>query len=238
MEQVLPGWFTAEELLLHRMETFHRERVHAVAGGEAPFALKKGPMLVVHLIPSESVRSRRRFSATDLASKGTAILPLGEQSGNRRFNADGYATCESDGAGKVGAYSQLFRDGRLEAVWADAVYEQQESKLLRDHQCERAILDLVGQYLGFSSDIGIDPPYWLFTALVGCVGVRASTTRGIGSHAIDRPLVFLPEFQVEASDGDSISQLRPLFDCVANSVGLSRSQNFDEKGNPIQRRGW
>ena len=221
MEQVLPGWLSAEELVHHRMEAFHRERVRAIVAGEAPFRLKAGPTLVVHLIPLDTVRSRRRFTASELKVHGRTIPPLGEQSGQYRFNAEGYASY--DGEGEARSYTQLLRDGRLEAVTAEAGYEQQGAKFLRDSLCERSMAELVGQYLVFCKGIGIPSPIWVFTALAGCEGLRVSTWHGVSGGAIHRPLLFLPEFSLDSLDIAHPDQhLRPLFDCLANAVGYER----------------
>jgi hypothetical protein len=220
------------------MDSFHRERVRAIVADDAPFPLVDGSKLVVHLIPEVSERSRVRFTASDLKAHGEAVLPLGDQSGQHRFNAEGYASYSGDGDGKVGAYSQLLRDGRLEAVMADATYEQQGARLLRDGLCERAIIELVGQYLAFCRGVALAAPIWAFAALTDCRGVRLRTWHGFGGEAIHRDLVFLPEFHVESLDIDRNTYLRPLFDCLANAVGLERSLNYDEQGNRSERRGW
>jgi hypothetical protein len=236
MERIASGWLSADELVLHRMASFHRERVGAIVAGDASFPLEDGSKLIVHLLPEVSERSRVRFTASDLKAHGGSVLPLGDQSGQHRFNAEGYASYS--GNGTVGAYSQLLRDGRLEAVMADATYEQQGARLLRDGLCERAIIDLVGQYLSFCRGIGLAAPVWVFAALTDSRGVRMRTWHGFGGEAIHRDLVFLPDIQVESLDIDPATYLRPLFDCLANAVGLERSLNYDEQGNRSERRGW
>lgn len=238
MERHSSEWLSADELVLHRMKSFHRERGRAIVAGDAPFPLVDGSKLVVHLIPEASERSRVRFTASDLKTHGGAVLPLGDQSGQHRFNEEGYASYSGNGNGKVGAYSQFLRDGRLEAVMADATYEQQGARLLRDGLSERAMIELVGQYLAFSQRIGLAAPLWVFAALTDCRGVRMRTYHGFGGEAIHRDLVFLPEIQVESLDIDPATYLRPLFDCLANAVGLERSLNYDEQGNRSERRGW
>lgn len=236
MERHSSEWLSADELVLHRMESFHRERGRAIVAGDAPFPLVDGSKLVVHLIPEASERTRVRFTASDLKTQGGAVLPLGDQSGQHRFNEEGYASYS--GHGKVGAYTQLFRDGRLEAVMADATYEQQGARLLRCGLCERAIIELLGQFLTFSQGIGVATPIWVFASLLGCRGVGVSTWHGFHGEAIHRDLVFFPDIRVESLDIDPATYLRPLFDCLANAVGLERSPNYDEQGNRCERRGW
>ena len=230
------GCLWAEELVHHRMVSYHRQRVEAIIGGDSPFRLKPGGRLIVHLIPAESVRSRKRFTASELKAHGNALRPLGEQSGRFRFNADGFVSY--DGEGEIGAYTQLHRDGRLESVMTDATYEQHGFKALRDGFIERAIFEVVGEYLRFCEGIGIAAPMWAFVALSGCQGVRGKTWHGLGDEAIQSPVVFLPEFEIESLEIEPVTHLRPLFDCLANAVGLERSLNYDEQGSRRERQGW
>ncbi len=236
MDQVIPGWLSVEELVHHRMESFHRERVRAIVAGEAPFRLKGEAMLVVHLIPLESVGCPKRYTAFELKLHGQAVRPLGEQYGRPRFNADGFAM--HDGEGDVGAYTQLIRDGRLEAVTTHITYEQHGSKLLRLGWSETATIELVRQYLGFCQGIGINHPIWIFAALAGCQDARSSTWQGFSDVAISRPLVFLPKFAIESFDIEPVTHVRPLFDCLANAVGFEKSPGYDEQGNRREVRGW
>lgn len=236
MELILPGWFSVEELILHRMEAFHRGRVQAIKDGDTPLEMKTGAKFVVHMIPLESVRGRRRFTASDLKTHGAHVLPLGETCSARQFNADGYVI--ADGRDEVRAYSQLFRDGRVEGVTAEAVYQQDKVRVLRDALCELALIRLALDHLGFCRGIGLVPPVWIFAALIDCVGVRLKTVFGFSSEAIVRPEVFLPELEIDSLEVDPAKFLRPLFDCLGNSVGQERSRNYDEQGNRRDRNYW
>lgn len=236
MDQIVPGWLSIEELVRHRMESFHRERVQLIADGAAPFPLVPGGKLVVHLIPEDAVRTSKRYTASDLKARGGTFLPFGEQSGLPRFNADGFATFS--GTNQVEAYTQLFRDGCLEAVTTEITYTQGDSLFLRLGWLERVLIDLVKQHLGFCSGIGINPPAWIFTTLIGCQGARSSAWQGYGDVSISRSLVFLPSLVIESLESDPITQLRPLFDCLANVTGFERSPNYDEQGNRREHRAY
>lgn len=234
-QEALFGWLSPEEIVLHRMKSFHRERVEAVVGNRTPLRLKDESRLVVHLIPLESVRSPRSFPAANLKKHGQQIAPLGERPSYSRFNADGFLTY--DGRDQVRAYSQLYRDGRLEAVMTDTAYPQNGGKALRDGICERALFEAVAGYISFCKGISIDQPLWLFTALAGCEGVRIGNWHyGLSETAIDRPIAYLPELEIASFDIDPVTVLRPLCDALWNAVGFERSFNYDEAGNRRERR--
>ena len=234
MDQIVPGWLSIEELVRHRMESFHHERVRAIADGTAPFPLVSGGKLVVHLIPEESICSPKRFTALELKAQGKTILPFGRQSGLPRYNLDGFATF--DGSDEVKGYSQLFRDGRSEAVTTNIVYERYDRKLMRRSNCEMAVIKLVEQYCNVCNCLSISSPVWVFAALVDCKGIRVSTDEEISDEALRNPISYLPSHLIESFGSDPATQLRPLFDCLANAVGLERSPDYDVEGKrKIQR---
>jgi hypothetical protein len=92
-----------------------------------------------------------------------------------RFNVDGLLNY--DGHAAVGAYSQLFRDGRLEAAMPGVAFPMDRHRkdgvhCLRDSTCEQAVFKTVGGYLRFCKALGLAAPVQMFSALVGCEGVR------------------------------------------------------------------
>lgn len=233
MDQLFLDSLSPEERIRLRMEHAHRERVRAIVAGETPFPLRDGTKLIVQLIPEVSAGTPARFPASELKAHGEVIVPLGKDSGSYRFNVDGFAGCDEES--RAQAYTQLYRDGRLEAVMANAAYEKQGEKLLHDDFCERAIISLVRQYLFFAEKIGISSPFWLFAAMTGCQGVKINTWHRFACKAIDRDTIFLSDSRIEQHDIDPNTYLRPVFDCLANAVGLERSLNYDEQGNRRDR---
>ena len=235
-------WLSEEELLFHRMVTFHRDRVEAVAANAKAFTKQGKGFLVIHLIPVQSVASRGRFESTKLKEFGSKIYPLGDRGGQSRFNVDGLMNY--DGREELRAYSQVYRDGRVEAVMSDAAYplDRQQSEgrfVLRDIICERGAFDLVRSYLAFCKSMEIVTPIWMFSALVDCQGVRILTDRSwrdVSQHSIDRSPAYLPELEVTTVDAKVESLLQPWCDSLWQSSGLERSYSYDEQGNWHERR--
>src|SRR6267154_2311394 len=104
-------WLSPDEVLFHQMEAFHRERVEAIGTGNSPLPVHDGGILVLHLIPRSCVHGRTRFDGAKLKEHGSSVPPLGGSGAYARFNVDGLLNYEGQ---LVRAYSQLFRDGRLE----------------------------------------------------------------------------------------------------------------------------
>ncbi|MEX1027783.1 MAG: hypothetical protein WD049_07225 [Candidatus Paceibacterota bacterium] len=236
-----PSLLNEKEIPFHRMESFHRERVQDFASGMTPLK-KSDHILVVHMIPESSVLTRKRFDATQLKEHGSRVYALGDRGGYSRFNVDGFMNY--DGHQSIRAYSQLYRDGRLESVMSDAAYplgqnEENGVHVLRDSIVEKALSSLVPNYLAFCKAVDLQTPIWLFSALVGCEGVRICTDwgfRDVSDHGIDRSPCHLPEIEITSLDADSMALLRPWCDTLWQACGIERSYNFDEDGNWRERR--
>jgi len=230
----ITGWLSKDELVLDRMKSFHRQRVEAIQKGVKPCCLSEGGKLIVHLIPTESVLTPRMRPTAELQQHGRHVAPLGEHGSSSRFNVDGLFNFS--GSKELRAYTQLYRDGRLEAAMSDASYKQDGGHYLRDRICERAMISVVGQFVKFCKDLGTLPPVWLFTTLADVEGVRLFDGWGRSDYAIDRPVVHLPEMEIAAFDIEPTSFLRPLCDCMWNAMGFERSRNYDEAGKRQERQ--
>jgi hypothetical protein len=232
---------TEAERILHRMRSFHRERVEAIHKDQSHVRLNDPSRLIVHVMPEEAMRASKSLSAADLKRASQSIRPLTERNGGyyeSRFNADGFLLY--NGRNAVRYYSQLYRNGVYEGVMTEAVFQHQDrAKVLRENWCEEAILGGMGGYLPFAKTLGLEPPFWMFAALAGCEGARIYVNRSweeLSPHAIDRSIVWLPELRTDAFDADPEKQLRPMCDVLWNAVGMERSFNFDDQGNRKPRQ--
>jgi hypothetical protein len=234
------GMSDSERLLL-RLRTLHRDRVEAIKADKAIVPLSDPSRLVIHLIPEEAVSGTKDYSAAEVKRAAQGIRPLGARNGGYgecRFNADGVLLYS--GREVVRCYSQLYRSGIYEGVMAEAVVQPKEqAKTLRENWCEDAMLGALVGYLSFAKTLGLQPPFWMFAAMVGCEGARICLNRSWGDFsqdAIDRSLVWLPQQRVDSFDVDGDKLLRPVFDVLWNSVGLEGSPSYDEQGNKTERR--
>jgi hypothetical protein len=230
----LNGGITREELCWLRLRLLHEDRCEVLRKDEQHVRLCDESRLVIHLLPEACWLERQEVSAAKLKHASESIKPLGGNSSNYgtgRFNADGYLLQSGDTAR---CYTQLYRCGKFEAVMSDLYYEENgDGKLLRSW-CEEAIISTLEGYLPFAKLIGLEPPFWFLTSVLGCAGVRIPINRAwgnISNHSIDRDVVRLPATKISAFDTNPGQHLRPVIDVLWNAAGLERSPNYDENGN-------
>ena len=160
------GWLSEEELVFHRMLTFHRERIAELSANTQMNSHVGKGILIVHLIPKQSIVARTQVATKQLKEYGSRVRPLGEQGGSSRFNVDGFMNYS--GRDELRAYSQIFRDGRIEAVMSDAAYSRRNETnafVLRDRVCEKGVMNSFAvtshssPHSRLSRRSGCSPPY-------------------------------------------------------------------------------
>ena len=202
-----------------------------------------GSNLILHLIPVASFRSRQLFDVATMQDLNKLFDPLDAKGWDYRLNLDGfvaYSTGRNDRTSR--AYTQLFRNGIVEAVLADVVSEIKESgKLLSTTYYERTLTQgrkPVERLLNGLRQIGIQPPVWGFLTITGVKGTKVTFDReayGDDCRAIDRDILMLPEFVFDDFGKDVAAILRPVFNLVWNASGLVGSPNFDAEGKWVGR---
>lgn len=229
-----------EDLVFQRLKAFHLERVEQITR-ELPVKDDSPGMIVLHLIPQSSADGRTRFEGKDLRKHGSGLGPLGADGSSslNRFNAAGWLM--PDGRRERRAYTQLFRDGRLEAAMAGACYKQQHQFcVVNDRRCEQAILTILPNYFAFCKAAELSPPVWMFSSLVGFDGARFISNphfSDYSEHAIEAKLVTLPEIVIDPLDADVAQLLRPWCDAFWQAGGMAQSLNYDKDGVRKLREG-
>lgn len=251
MTSLYPAFLTEEEVLFHRMETFHRQRVKMIETGRSPIGALNDGVLVVHLIPQSSVASRIQLDGAKLTQAGRSLSAFGDNGryGTSRYNVDGLLLLESEREPQ--SWTQIFRCGAIEAGSSAMTFTtsdpyirnkpdtpQSIPRYLRDDACEKAVFQLVGDYCKSCETLGIVPPVTMFSALVDCQGVTFHSHRGYSQslRSVDRSPAFVPEVQFEDFASDPLNRLQPWCDTLFQAMGFEKSPNFDENGKWRERR--
>ncbi len=226
--------FTLSETVADRIRSFRTDRVAKVYGGETPVPLKKGGVLVLHLLPLSAFVEHKQIDLSVFDHPDRMIMPMGGCRGlGWHINLDGFVTFEDAVEQGSGKYTQVFRSGAVEAT--EVLGPREQDMVLPGTVFELRSIELLARFRDLAPALGIDPPVYAFLSMVGVRGCRLGFG-GMGviyenDHPLSQDVVLLPEVVMEDFGDDPGRLLRPAFDVVWNAFGLLRSLNYDDQGN-------
>ena len=147
------------------------------------------------------------------------------------FNLDGYIVSSQNDVKGIHSYSQLYRNGIIEAVAGRLIRE--EKKTIPSGVFEHNIIQYIKHYLNILNILEITPPIFIFATLYKAKNFEmALPPKYIDweKTPIDRDFLTLPETLIENYESDVPSCLKNCFDALWNACGFERSLNYDENG--------
>lgn len=232
--------FNLAETIIERIRNFRADRIAKILADETPVTLYQNPKIVLHLIPINAFKPSQKYNIDSLTSETYKLhdkLPLIYRSvQNWSYNLDGLFTCSSNEEGTFSAYTQLYRNGIIEAVDALILRPKEKGLLIPSVIYEQKLIEVLSSYLQVIFELSIELPVFVFLNLIDVKGYKMGIRRELyfdEGHSIDRDLILLPEAIIEDYSIDTKNMLKTLFDLVWNACGFQRSLNFDEDGNWI-----
>jgi hypothetical protein len=226
--------FTSAATSLDRVRAFRAERLAKIDSGEAivPLAQNRG-RLVLHLVPASAfglasqVDLERAFAAQQLLS------PMDGLGYSPRINFDGFSNVHYEADGKCWSYTQVFRNGAMEAVKVRVVSDLNPPHLwIPALDFDRWIFERLPNYLSALQSLDVPPPIILMITLQGVRGARLGVKTLENLPVLDRDVLELPEIVIEqyGAETDYQRTARPAFDALWNTGGFARSRHFDATG--------
>jgi len=229
----LRNLFALSDATAQRITHFRRERIGKVIAGECPVLLRDGAKLMIHIIPFGAFDPQVNYDTSLLDNVWSKLPPINAHAFSHRFNFDGLLTYEQadDGSGAF-SYTQLFRNGIVEALDAVMIQAGGERKLSIGY--EEVVLKFIRHYLNVQQELGVEPPLFVMLSLLKVrgytiIGPQPSYASRL-VHPIDRDDLIVPEIVVETFNSDITLLMRPAFDTVWNAAGHPRSMNYDSEG--------
>ena len=224
--------FTASEAIFERIRQFRRSRVEQILTDETPTPMRKGAKCILHLLPVMSFRSRFALKISDVTPYQIILPPLGAGGWNNRLNLDGVlwfdGSVEDENRPRkvMGrSYTQLFRNGSIEAVRGEIAEQKRDALLFYPTVCERHLAGGLKQYLQELKKLGVTPDIWGFVTITGVKDAWPAVDPGtLDANQVDRDILWLPEFVITDLDADPYKVLQETFELVWNAAGLSRPQ--------------
>jgi hypothetical protein len=232
--------FTLAGSVTEQVRRFRADRLARLSDNKPPVALMAGlSHTVLHCIPLESFSRTVQYDVLKYSQQTASFPPVITGSGwSHRINLDGIATYCGGVDGSM-AYTQLFRNGIIEAVeayWLN-INRGGGTRTLPHVAVERGILEYLGKLFDIQKGLGVNPPIAVALTLTETRGLKMASEMhpfDSGGSIADDNLI-LPETVVESFDESPSKILKPLFDLVWNACGFLRSKNFDDHGNWIGR---
>lgn len=235
--------FNLSETLIERIRNFKVDRIAKIMADETPVPLNSPHRIVLHLIHGNAFNPAVKYDVSGIYQSMHDKLPLIRRTvSGGRYNLDGLFTNSDHDGGKYSAYTQIYRNGIIEAVESMMLAPKKINgdtlKIIPSGALEKKIMEATNSYLTLLSELAIEPPIFIFLSLLNVKGYRIK--RNIhyfdSSDLIDRDMLLLPEEIVESYKAQAEKILNPLFDLIWNACGEPRSLNFDENGNWIKRQ--
>lgn len=234
--------FNLTDTLIEKIKIFRADRTAKIIADETPVPLYQNPKIVLHLIPINAFNPLQKYDINVIYDNRHDKLPLIYRSTlNGRFNLDGLVTYSENEKGIFSAYTQLYRNGIIEAVDSLMLQPREINKTkvkIIHSSYEEKVIKAASAYLKLISEFPVEVPVFIFLSMVGIrnytIAYKNSGYLSEG-YPIDRELLLLPEGIIENYDIKIENNLKPLFDLVWNACGEPKSLNFDENGNWIAK---
>jgi hypothetical protein len=229
----LRDMFTFSNTLTEKITIFKNERIIALLNGDSPVPIARKGNVILHFIPFDSF-TPMKINLNQMKENSMNLGLLFWQGWNSTYNLNGYLlyspynnTCSYD-------YTQLFRNGIIEAV--DGLLFNRE--LIPMHDFEKSIVKYFTKAIAYFKAINIQPPIYFSISLInirgyGIPGNNAVYSSVWGMSVITTDIIKLPESIIYDFDIKPETVLQPMFDIIWNACGCEKSNNFDEQGNFI-----
>lgn len=213
-----------------RIRAFRRERLSILSADEGPMRIEHGGRLVLHIVPLSAFAYNQSLDVLDIYNQNSSFRPISSTGMTPQFNFDGVINYR--GGERCYGYTQIFRNGIIEATKADTVRDRNGRKIIPSLSFEKYIFEALPGYLNGLRTLDVPSPLVVMLSLQEIAGALLA----VKSDADDSPVPFnssellLPEIMIEdyGTDQDYQKAVRPAFDALWNAAGYAASQYFSD----------
>jgi hypothetical protein len=241
----LRNLFGLHDSLAQQIKNFRVERLSRIISGDTPIPLYDYPCVALYIIPFSSFSGDIRLNLSsyndyDLYTIGNARhygkYTHTQRSQSGRYNFEGYVTYSGYSHNtkqyEEPEYTQLFRNGIIEAVWTYPFHSFKDKKPIPSLLFEEKLIESVQYYLSRLETFGVPYPIYVMLNLVRVSNQTMVLDNFAGkSMTFDRDTLAIPE-SIATHAGINVPKLmKEAFDIVWNSVGEPASIYYDDKGD-------
>lgn len=216
-----------------RIRNFRAERAGRILAGDGPVRLANGVIAMLHLIPLQPSSENSVDPRTYQLERHLPVMSGGPGL-DFRLNLDGGVAHRPITDNGCGAYTLIFRDGKIEATRVFTSLLQNGLINVPSSAYEQEILQFMTSMTQEMQRLELGPPFVVMFSLLraknGCLGVGGGIWfAGDTYPTFDRDVLAYPEIVIDRIDQLDIS-LRPMFDLVWQSAGQPHSLNYNAEG--------
>jgi hypothetical protein len=228
--------FLGSETTAERIRDFRLDRISRIRGRETPIPLLAGPSVVLHVVPLSSLGASTRYDVISLkksAALHQTLAPLFRTfANNSEINFDGILFFDGSRRQPSAGYSQLYRNGIIEAVDALLISSNERGgrgKLIPSEAFEDGLFKSSRGYLAVLKSLAVDLPILLTLTLtdVKSFTMAAAGHLGIfGGTPFDREVLMPQDLLLDTYDVDVFRVMKPLLDEIWNAAGYEGSPYY------------
>jgi hypothetical protein len=201
---------------------------------------RDSPQFVLHALPIAAfARHDIRIGVVPYRENNSKLAPISSRRHVAMLNLDGVAPfCDPRSPAPAG-YTQLYREGMLEALQCVAAQVRPGSPLSPEREIhvgyfERDLRGALSRYLSLLSDESLGAPICLYLTLLHASNCRLTYTQEhffCSSRPVGSYIASLPEVLIhDVSQPEVDKQLKVLFDSLWNCGDVPASPSFDDSG--------
>ena len=224
-----------------RIKKLRSERLGLIAQERSPLLQLDGAAVqIVHLVPLSAFGRLNQVDLERAYQAHMAFRPMSADGLSPRFNLDGFIN--KSGGDQCYSYTQIFRNGILEAAETNILGEWQNMKTFPAWEVLKSVFEAVPSYIEGLHSLDVPAPFVVMLSYLNVEGARLIT----GTRAIPRAIqpfpnvdpLLLPEGIIESygATEEYILALKPALDALWNASGFPGCSYFDNEGNWIRQR--
>lgn len=110
--------------------------------------------------------------------------------------------------------------------------QAKQEKYIPISSIEEEIINKSTNYVNVLKELHIESPIYSFLTILDVRGYVVPTDRmpWVNTHPIEREILTLPEVKIDIHSFEPSKVFRYCFDSIWNACGISKSPNYNEKG--------
>jgi len=228
--------FLSSEALPERIRLFRERRIYDLRSREGlPVLLEGKGLTCLHIFPLVSFTSQIKLPIFEQRGANIfAINPPGASYWDYQFNLEGIVTFSGARNQPNRGYTQLYRNGSIEAV--EVLAWDGDKKYIPSVAYEESAIRLVSSAFNIYRKYEIEAPIIICLSFVDIFDFRLAVSRGMNSQEVASTCaeILIPEIRIIDLEQPVHQSLRPLFDMVWNAFGYTHSFNYDQNGEWVR----